>query len=67
MRNLKYIFLFVLGFSANLYAQKPDLVPKPSEEPIDITNPSDVIIYIILPLCLVLLFVIWYRGKRKRK
>lgn len=49
-----------------LYAQKPTEVPKPSEEPIDLSNPADVIIYIVLPLCAIVLFFIW-RGKLKNQ
>ncbi len=56
--------LFVVGF---LYAQKPTEVPKPSQEPIDLTNPADVIIYIILPLCAVLFFFIWVKKRKKNK
>ena len=56
----------ILVMSTTGYAQKPTEVPKPSEKPIDLTNPADIIIYIVLPLCTVLLFFIW-RGKQKRK
>ncbi len=49
---------------ANLYAQKPTDVPKPSEKPIDLSNPADIIIYIVLPLCAIVLVLIW---KKKRK
>lgn len=67
MKILKSIFFPVLLLiMTTTYAQKPTEVPKPSEKPIDLTNPADVIIYIILPLCAVLLFFIW-RGKKKRK
>ncbi|SRX73643.1 adenylosuccinate synthetase [Aequorivita antarctica] len=67
MKILKnMLFSVILLILATSYAQKPTEVPKPSEKPIDLTNPADIIIYIILPLCAVLLFFIW-KGKQKRK
>ncbi|MEH6763131.1 MAG: adenylosuccinate synthetase [Aequorivita antarctica] len=67
MKILKnMLFSVILLIMATSYAQKPTEVPKPSEKPIDLTNPADIIIYIILPLCAVLLFFIW-KGKQKRK
>lgn len=48
-------------------AQIPTEVPKPSDKPIDLTNPADIIIYIILPLCAVLLYFIWRGKKRSNK
>lgn len=56
--------MFLLGLQ--LFAQKPTEVPKPSEEPIDLSNPADIIIYIVLPLCAVFLFFLW-RGMRKKR
>ena len=65
--TLKKTLLAGLFFRGTiLHAQKPTEVPKPSEKPIDLSNPADVIIYIVLPLCAILLFFIW-RGKRKNQ
>lgn len=50
-----------------LYAQKPTEVPKPSEKPIDLSNPADIIIYIVLPLCAIVLVLIWNRMRKKDK
>jgi len=66
MRLKKILFSTFYFFCAILYAQKPTEVPKPSEKPIDLSNPADIIIYIVLPLCVVLLFFVW-RGKRKNR
>jgi uncharacterized protein with PQ loop repeat len=58
-------FLALLFYSITINAQKPTEVPKPSDKPIDLSNPADIIIYIILPLCAVLFFFIW-RGKKNK-
>lgn len=54
--------------TAATYAQKPTEVPKPSEEPIDLSDPADIILYIVLPLCAIMLFFVWrsYRKKRRK-
>ncbi|KJJ38181.1 FeoB-associated Cys-rich membrane protein [Aequorivita vladivostokensis] len=64
--NKFLFFAFQLIFALG-YAQKPTEVPKPSERPIDITDPADIIIYIILPLCAVVFFLIWRSKRKKRK
>jgi len=67
MRILKNIFLSMTFLALTIsYGQKPTEVPKPSEKPIDLGNPADIIIYIVLPLCVLLLFFIW-KGKQKKK
>ena len=67
MKSQKTVSLFVLLLViGTLNAQIPTEVPKPSDKPIDITNPADIIIYIVLPLCVVLLFFIW-RGRKKNQ
>lgn len=67
MKTLKYIYIpLILLVITEGHAQKPTDVPKPSEKPIDLSNPADIIIYIVLPICAVLLFLIW-KGKQKRK
>jgi len=64
MKNWR-ISIILLLCSISINAQKPTEVPKPSEKPIDLANPADIIIYIVLPLCAVLFFFIW-RGKRNK-
>ncbi|MGJ8592950.1 MAG: adenylosuccinate synthetase [Aquaticitalea sp.] len=34
--------------------------------PIDITNPFDLIVYVILPILMIIFYIIWRRGKNKR-
>lgn len=66
MKLKKILFSALYFFFAIAYAQIPTEVPKPSDKPIDLSEPADIIIYIILPLCCVLLFFIW-RGKQKNR
>lgn len=55
-----------LFYSIISYSQKPTDVPNPSNDSIDLSNPADIIIYIVLPLCAVLFYFIW-REKRNKK
>mgnify|MGYP006188934655 CR=1 FL=1 len=65
MKNRLTALFTLLFLSTVAFAQIPTEVPKPSEEPIDLSNPADVIIYIILPLSMILFFFLW-RKKRKK-
>ena len=65
-RNYFLILLFSL-VNTFTYGQKPTEVPKPSEKPIDLSNPADLIIYIVLPLCVIAFFVVWKLKRNKRK
>lgn len=63
----KFLFFAFYIASMAVYGQKPTEVPKPSEKPIDVTNPADIIIYIVLPLCVILLFFVWREKQKKNK
>ncbi|MAP79471.1 MAG: hypothetical protein CL526_00135 [Aequorivita sp.] len=69
MKNFKKLFItgFNLLFMAVFYAQKPTEVPKPSEEPIDVTSTADIIIYIVLPILAVIFFFLWRARKKRQK
>ncbi len=68
MKIKKYLSLITFTILASsLYAQKPTEVPKPSEKPIDLSNPADIVIYIVLPLCAILLYFLYKRNKNKHK
>ena len=68
MKTQKYFSLIIFSLVvSSLYAQKPTEVPKPSDTPIDLSNPADVIIYIVLPICAILLFLIYWRKKKQEK
>lgn len=60
------LYALTLFAVSTMSAQKPTEVPKPSDKPIDLSNPADIIIYIVLPLVAVLFFFIW-KMKRKKK
>lgn len=60
------LYALTLFAVSTMSAQKPTEVPKPSDKPIDLTNPADIIIYIVLPLVAVLFSFIW-KMKRKKK
>ncbi|MAN58964.1 MAG: adenylosuccinate synthetase [Flavobacteriaceae bacterium] len=58
-------FIFILSCS-NFYAQTPTGVPQGGDySPLDLMNPADVIIYIVLPIVFIILYFIWKRKKRE--
>ncbi|WP_290626482.1 adenylosuccinate synthetase [Altibacter sp.] len=60
------VFFFLLSNSI-VAAQIPKEVPHPdTNAPIDLTNPADVIIYIIIPLVFVGLYFVWRRRKNRK-
>ncbi|WP_034258912.1 hypothetical protein [Aequorivita capsosiphonis] len=68
MKIQKYFSLITFSLLVStMYSQKPTEVPNPSDTPIDLSNPADLIIYIILPICVILLFVIYWRKNKKEK
>ena len=49
-----------------MFVQIPKEVPHPhNNSPINLSEPADVIIYIILPILIVVLYLIWRNKKRK--
>ncbi|PKA84131.1 hypothetical protein ATE92_2301 [Ulvibacter sp. MAR_2010_11] len=62
-RQILLLSLFCFVFEAS--AQIPKEVPHPdNNSPIDLSNPADIIIYIVLPLIFVALYFI---GRKYRK
>lgn len=63
------LYLFTSMFLvlvSTMFAQIPSELPNPDDnKPIDITNPADLILYIILPLVVILLVIIKFRKKKK--
>lgn len=66
--NTKRITLSVIALLTAVltYAQIPTEVPKPQDNtPVDFSDPTEVIIFIVLPLVAIVLFIVW-RGKKRR-
>lgn len=64
--NIVAVFLFTGIYQA--IAQIPFEVPKPSNNtPIDLSNPADLVIYVVLPIIVVILAIISWRYKKKRR
>ncbi|PNW26380.1 adenylosuccinate synthetase [Formosa algae] len=58
MKNIAY----------NLLAQLPLGTPNPDDNaPIDITDPFDLIVFIILPIIMVIFYIIWRKKKQNNK
>jgi hypothetical protein len=59
------IFHFLVAKSG---LQIPKEVPHPdTNSPLDINNPADIIIYIVLPLVVIILYFLWRKKNRKKK
>ena len=43
-------------------AQNPD-----DNTPIDLSNPFDLIVYILLPIAIIILYILWKRMKKRDK
>ena len=55
-----------IGFIAFESIQIPTEVPHPdTNSPIDLSNPADIIIYIVLPIVVIVLFMIGRHRKKK--
>lgn len=61
------VSFFYTLFTPSVIGQVPQGIPK-DNGPIDLSSTSNVVIYIVLPLMVVVLFVIWRVAvKRRRK
>ncbi|MCF8331766.1 MAG: hypothetical protein K9H84_04880 [Bacteroidales bacterium] len=59
-----YMFLFV--YVPAIMAQKPSNLPKSNGEPVDFFGSlTNIIVYIVLPLIIIVLFAIWRNRKIK--
>lgn len=68
MKHLKYILASIYSIAGLcVYAQIPRDVPNPQDNnPVDFTDPANIIILIILPLLVVVFVLIWRNKKKKR-
>lgn len=63
-----YVFALFSFLYATVFAQIPKEVPHPSNNsPIDLSQPADIILYVVLPVVVVILYFVWRNKKKKRK
>ena len=52
----------------SIIMQIPHGTPNPdNNNPVDFTNPFDLLVFLILPIVLVVFYIIWRRKRNKRK
>jgi len=67
MKNLKvFLFSTVLSIST-MYGQKPTVTPNPSDTPLDFSDPANIILFIVLPICAVVFYFMWRAQQKKDK
>ncbi len=68
-KTIHHLFLlFLMLNGSDAFAQMPQGVPHPgNNSPIDFTSASDIILYIVLPVVLVVAYVILRRRKLKKR
>jgi hypothetical protein len=62
--TLAVFFLSTLSYTAMAQIQRG--LPKPSD-PIDLTDTTDLVIFILLPALVIILYFFWRRAIKKRK
>lgn len=71
MKNyITYLLTFILLVLSTIfsYAQQPTHTPSPqNNSPINLNNWFDIIVYIILPICMVFFYFLWRRQVKKEK
>jgi|TARA_R100000479_G_scaffold33554_2_gene13839 H+/gluconate symporter-like permease len=67
----KHILSLLIAFLALIFkvnAQIPKEVPHPdNNKPLDLSDPADIIIYIIIPVVFIILFFVWRRKRKKNR
>ena len=58
------IFTFLLFVSAMVMAQAPSGIPSGQPEPLEL-NLTNIIVFIVLPVIILILYIYWRRNKRK--
>ena len=68
---MKKLFLFfgiwLSILPAMIFGQRPSSVPYDTEPVRFFESPANIIIYIVLPLLIVLIYILWRRKVRKEK
>ena len=50
-----------------MYGQKPTVTPNPSDTPLDFSDPANIILFIVLPICAVVFYFMWRAQQKKDK
>lgn len=61
-----YTTMLALFFYLSTNAQSQDLV-KLDNEPIDFSNPWNIVLYIVFPILLTIFYIRWSIGKRRER
>lgn len=63
----KYIYACLLVIMPFIvaYPQIPTHSPKPDQTAVDFSQPINIVLFIILPLILVVLYLVWRKKNRK--
>jgi hypothetical protein len=66
--SIKIIVLTILSFglSLKLYAQTQPDIPKP-RGPVDLSDTTNAVIFIVIPILIFIFYLIWRREMKKRK
>ena len=66
---LKQTFLTAFLFMASFvyaFGQKQPGIPQP-RGPVDLSDTSNIVIFIVLPIIVIILYFVWRRATKKRK
>lgn len=61
-----FTVILALVFYATAKAQSQDLV-KLDNEPVDFSNPLNIVLYIVFPILLTIFYIRWSIGKRRER
>jgi hypothetical protein len=59
-----WVFLSLTAF-ASVVAQIPQDIPNQSD-PVDFSDPLNIVLYIVLPVLMILVYILWRRSKKNR-
>jgi len=67
-KYISTLFVACLFFISKAHAQIPKEVPHPdNNKPLDLSDPADIIIYIVIPVVFIILFFVWRSRRKKNK
>lgn len=66
MKTLYITLLFLVVTFTSVFAQKPDGLPKPVTEPIDL-NLFNIVLFFVLPVLLIAYYIYYRRSKAKKR